>query len=125
MLQYGLIAVVLVALYVWKSGVFSDRPTAEAVKPLYEQGTLFLDVRSLGEWRSGHLQRAKHLPLDQIQAQAARVLPDRDQKIVIYCQSGSRSVSAERILKQLGYSQAVAMRGGIGNLARAGYPLTR
>jgi len=125
LLQYGLIAAAVVALFVWKSGMFSDRPTAEAVKPLYEQGVTFIDVRSPGEWQAGHLQKAKHIPLDQLQAQAARLLPDRNQQIVIYCQSGSRSVSAERILQKLGYTQATAMRGGIGNLSRAGYPITR
>ncbi len=125
LLQYGLIAFAVIAFFVWKSGVFSDRPTAAAVKAQYEQGTVFVDVRTRGEWQSGHLRGAVHLPLDQLSANATRALPDRDQPIVIYCQSGSRSVSAEHILQKLGYTQAVAMRGGIGSLARAGYPLVK
>ncbi len=123
--QWGIVAAVAIAAVLWHRGAFSNRPDAAAVKAHYEQGAVFVDVRTLPEWSAGHLRGALHLPLADLEARAASALPDRNRPIVIYCQSGGRAVTAERQLRQLGYTQVTAMRGGIGSLAQAGYPLVR
>lgn len=125
-LTFGLIALVLLTAWTWQSGAAtSDRPDAAEVKPLYEQGAVFVDVRTPSEWNDGHLSRALHLPLDQLNERATTLLPDRNTPIVIYCRSGRRSDIAASTLRSLGYSQVVAMRGGLSDLARAGYPVMR
>lgn len=121
---FGIVLLVL-ASWVWRSSAASGRPDAGQVKPLYEQGAVFVDVRTLPEWKGGHLGRAVHLPLDDISRQARTVLPDRDAPIVVYCRSGSRSASAASLLRSMGYAQVTAMRGGLSDLAAAGYPIVR
>ena len=77
---------------------------------------LLIDVRSPGEYAGGFLDGAVNLPLDQLQAGIARVAPDLDQPIVLYCASGGRSGMGCMLLQQMGYRQ-VSNGGGIGMLA--------
>ena len=77
---------------------------------------LLIDVRSPGEYAGGYLDGAVNLPLDQLQAGIARVAPDLDQPIVLYCASGGRSGMGCMLLQQMGYRQ-VSNGGGIGMLA--------
>jgi phage shock protein E len=82
----------------------------ESLSPLY------LDVRSAGEYASGHLEDALNLPLDQLQQGIALVAPRLDQPLVLYCASGARSAFGCAVLQQMGYTQATN-GGGVGMLA--------
>lgn len=77
---------------------------------------LYLDVRSAGEYASGHLEDALNLPLDQLQHGIGLIAPRLDQPLVLYCASGARSAFGCAVLQQMGYTQATN-GGGIGMLA--------
>ena len=81
-----------------------------SLDPTAERTPLLLDVRSSAEFASGHIDGALHLPLDQIQQDAPRLLPDPSQPLIVYCASGARSAFACAVLNQMGYRRA--MNGG-------------
>jgi len=87
----------------------------DEVQPL-PAGTVLVDVRSQGEFDAGHLEGALLLPLDRIQADIERSVPDRSTPMVLYCRSGARSDRACAVLAQMGYAK-VTNGGGIGSLA--------
>jgi phage shock protein E len=101
----------------------AQRPDAAQVKPAYEAGTLFVDVRTDAEWNAGHVKGAEHLPLDQVAARAQTVLPAKDEPLVLYCASGRRAQSAAEQLRALGYTNVTAMTGGYKDLKAAGLPV--
>lgn len=68
---------------------------------------LIIDVRTLKEWNQGHLASAQHMPLQNIAKQSTTLLPEKGQKIYLYCRSGNRSGKAKIILQQLGYSNVI------------------
>ena len=70
-----------------------------------EENIVILDVREQSEFDSGHIANATLLPVGSISALAAEVLPDKDQKILVYCRSGNRSRTAANTLVALGYTQ--------------------
>ncbi len=70
-----------------------------------EANIVILDVREQSEFDTGHIENATLLPVGSISALAAEVLPDKDQKILVYCRSGNRSRSAANALVALGYTQ--------------------
>jgi rhodanese-related sulfurtransferase len=76
-------------------------------------------------WRSGHLPGARNLPLAELPARAAEVLPDRDADIVVYCSDTScqNSHVAWRKLVDLGYSRVRVFTGGKRAWTEAGQPL--
>ena len=96
--------------------VHEPAPSAADLPPPLPAGTLMVDVRSQGEFDSGHLEGALLLPLERIQADIARAVPDRATPLLLYCRSGARSGRACEILSKLGYVK-VTNGGGIGSLA--------
>ena len=62
-----------------------------------------LDVRTVDEFKKdGHLADAKLIPLHQLSANLNML--DKSKEILVYCRSGSRSVSASRILTKNGFT---------------------
>ncbi len=65
---------------------------------------IWLDVRSTSEFDTGHIEGAIHLPHSEVNAEADKLLPNKDSEILIYCRSGGRAEKAKRALKTLGYT---------------------
>ena len=77
-------------------------------------GAVVLDVREAEEWSTGHIPGAKHVPKSFLESRIEGSAPDRDQHVILYCQSGNRSAWAARtLLDDLGYSNVESMTGGI------------
>jgi rhodanese-related sulfurtransferase len=79
---------------------------------LKEGGVVLLDVRTAGEFQSGHLKNAIHIPVQELAARAGEMKKHTDREIVCYCQSGSRSLMGAARLRKLGYRTA-SLEGGI------------
>ena len=76
-----------------------------------EDNLTILDVRTVDEFKKdGKLANAKLIPLGQL-AKNLNML-DKSKKVLVYCRSGNRSVSASRILENNGFT-AINMSGGI------------
>ena len=87
----------------------------EAAKMMAEEsGYLIVDVRTAKEYADGHIPHAINIPNESIGGAAPKELPDKNQKIFVYCRSGARSVQASEKLAGLGYTNIVEM-GGINN----------
>ncbi|HRP30850.1 MAG TPA: rhodanese-like domain-containing protein [Agriterribacter sp.] len=69
---------------------------------MVKEGALILDVRSKGEFSSGHIKNAINIPVDQLSSQLVK-LKDKNQCIICCCASGMRSGNAKRILESNGY----------------------
>jgi molybdopterin/thiamine biosynthesis adenylyltransferase len=77
-------------------------------------GAVVLDVREAEEWSTGHLPGAKHMPKSFLESRIEGAAPERDQHIILYCQSGNRSAWAARtLIDDLGYTNVESMTGGI------------
>ncbi|MGI5922381.1 MAG: MBL fold metallo-hydrolase [Lentisphaerae bacterium] len=72
---------------------------------------VIVDVRSDAEWSTGHIDRAKHIPIEQI-IQKKVDLP-KDAHITIVCASGYRANIAGSILKAMGYEDVFTLIGGM------------
>ena len=76
-----------------------------------ETGYLIVDVRTPQEYAEGHIPHAINVPLDTIGTNPPAELPDKAQKIFVYCRSGARSMTASNKLAQMGYTNIVEMGG--------------
>lgn len=77
---------------------------------------ILLDVRSKQEYEEGHLSGSIPLCLYDICKQADKILPDKEQTIITYCSSGSRSKEAQEILETMGYENVYNLKGGLDNI---------
>lgn len=73
---------------------------------------IIVDVRHDDEYKAGHIPEAVLLTMETITEEtAAKVLPDKNQMILIYCRSGRRSKIAAQTLLELGYTNLIEFGG--------------
>ena len=74
------------------------------VFPLLSENEIIVDVRTVQEWNTGHLESAIHIEWQDILTISD--IATKDKKIYLYCRSGNRSGKAAKILNDAGYFQA-------------------
>ena len=67
----------------------------------------WVDVRSPGEYSSGHVGDAVNIPHTEITQRISEVTTDPDATLYLYCRSGNRSGKAKRALNQAGFTNVV------------------
>ncbi len=77
---------------------------------------VLLDVRSFGEYNEYHLNGAICIPHYELENKISTIIENKEQLIVVYCQSGARSKKALSILKKIGYTNLYQLDGGIDNI---------
>ena len=70
-------------------------------KALQQQGAVIIDVRTAGEFNSGHIKGSINIPLDSIRLKINDI-KKKGKPVITCCASGMRSGSATSILKQAG-----------------------
>jgi hydroxyacylglutathione hydrolase len=85
--------------------------------------SVVVDVRSCGEWNSGHIAGARHVMLGELGSKMES-LP-RDSRIVAVCGSGYRSSLAASLLLKSGFSRVSSMDGGMTAWNGQQLPVTR
>ena len=86
--------------------IFSNK--GNKLKEFAEKGAIVVDVRTPGEFKSGHGKGARNIPLQNIGAKTAE-LKKLNKPIILCCASGMRSAQATGILKNAGID---CMNGG-------------
>jgi hydroxyacylglutathione hydrolase len=74
------------------------------------KGAAVLDVRHLDEWEEGHVDGALHVPLGRIPDRVDEI--PRNQRLIVYCSSGTRSAMAVSVLERLGFDNVVSVEDG-------------
>jgi glyoxylase-like metal-dependent hydrolase (beta-lactamase superfamily II)/rhodanese-related sulfurtransferase len=87
-------------------------------------GLILLDVREKDAFAAGHIPGARHLPRGQLELRVNSELPDPTQRILVACEFGRISTLAAATLRELGYTKAAALDGGIKAWRESGLPLT-
>ena len=70
---------------------------------LLQNGTTIIDVRTKGEFQSGHIRGSVNVPLANLQEKISKL--KKNKPIITCCASGSRSASAKSILKSNGFEE--------------------
>jgi rhodanese-related sulfurtransferase len=83
---------------------------------LNDDNVTLLDVRTVEEYKSGHIRGAKLIPVGKLEANLDKLKADRHKKIIVYCRSGNRSVAASRILEKHGFVPLNVKQGMVGLL---------
>lgn len=75
-----------------------------------------VDVRTDAEWATGHFPLAIHIPVKQLSTQLPQRIPDKQAKILLYCNTSTRArMGAEEAVK-LGYKNVRYLLGTHKNL---------
>jgi adenylyltransferase/sulfurtransferase len=84
-----------------------------------------IDVRDPDEYRDGHIEGSTNISRGFLEFRVPGVVPDQSTPVVLYCQTGLRSVLAGKALKELGYQHVINLQGGYQKWAQSGLPTVR
>ncbi len=123
--KYGyLIAVMLFTLISCSNGQTKTRLNAvefnEALNK--SKNAVILDVRTPGEFSSGHLVNALNIDWNNKSSEAELKKMDPSKDYFVYCLSGGRSSSAAEYLRSNGFKNVYELNGGIMKWRAAGLP---
>ncbi|HIE54201.1 MAG TPA: rhodanese-like domain-containing protein [Chromatiaceae bacterium] len=119
----------LAAALIWN--LFFDPVNKTAVTPLQStaminhENALVLDVRSIAEYKKGHVVNAINIPLNGLAKQLQTLEKYKDKPIIVACKSGSRSGMAVKMLMKKGFEKVHNLRGGMMAWESAGLPVKR
>ncbi len=80
-----------------------------------------IDVRTAGEFDSGHIPGALNIPFDQLAERIAKVEAPRG--VALYCMIGPRARKGESALLAVGYEKVLHLEGGFAAWKAAGLPV--
>lgn len=86
----------------------------EAYKLINENKNLVvLDVRTKGEFESGHIPKAKNIPLQQLSTRINELNKFKSTPILVHCASGGRSPSAVNTLAKNEFTNIYHLKRGL------------
>lgn len=74
---------------------------------------ILLDVRTETEYNTSRIENSINIPVSDLDSQIDHLLPYKDEKIIIYCRSGKRSVYAAHLLNEYGFKNLYNLKQGI------------
>jgi rhodanese-related sulfurtransferase len=125
-----MIAVASGALFVWPSiaklfGRGREIGVTEAVLLINRKDAAIVDVREPSEFKAGHIPHARNMPAGELTGRGKELEKLKTKHLLLVCQSGARSAQACSALRKDGYTQAVALAGGMGAWQQAGMPVEK
>lgn len=89
----------------------STMSMSDAKKELDQDNSIqVIDVRTTQEYQSGHIKGSVNIPLDRAE-EIERIIPNKNQKIFVYCLSGGRSQQASNFFAKIGYTDITNIGG--------------
>jgi rhodanese-related sulfurtransferase len=104
---------------------YREVSAGEAAQLINIEHPLILDVRTPGEYSSGHLQNAVLIPVQELKGRLKELAAYKDREILIYCATGYRSTVASKILIDNDFKQIANMRHGIYDWVKKNFPVKR
>ena len=86
------------------------------------KNSIVIDARKPGEFQAEHVEEAINIPLDYVNEQIAEV--PKEEKFLLHCAGGYRSVIMASILKARGYHNMINVEKGIAGIRTTDVPLT-
>src|SRR5262245_28126367 len=84
-----------------------------------------VDVRDPDEYREGHIEAATNISRGFLEFRIATAVSDPASPVVLYCQTGLRSMLAAKSLRELGYSNVINLQGGYQKWLTSGLPVVK
>lgn len=87
--------------------------------------TLIIDTRTAAEYKAGHINNAKSVPLKDLASRLEKFSDHKNKPVLVYCNSGSSASRAMKMLKSSGFEKVNNLEGGIAAWKEANMPVSK
>jgi rhodanese-related sulfurtransferase len=84
-----------------------------------------LDLRPASDFKIGHLPGSKHILAEQIPSGIDKLKLDRNNPVILVCQSGANARKLVPELNKLGFTEVAVLDGGVQGWQAAALPLVK
>ena len=91
----------------------------------HRQSAVVVDVRTADEFKSGHIEQAISLPMDNIESGLKKLNKHKTKPLILVCQSGARAGKAVGTLKNNSFDDLYVLEGGINAWSKESFPLSK
>lgn len=114
------IVLILIGFVLYYTFSSPHKVTSKQAKELLRDGKIdvVLDVRTKMEYNLGHYPEALHIPTAALADTVETMIPDKNTRILIYCNTGQRARYATDLLRAKGYKKVVYIAGSHVTLMR-------
>lgn len=99
--------------------------TLEATRLMNQGPTLILDVRDQKDFATGHLPKARHIPVRELAKRIEEIAKFKAKPVIVTDTRGARAGAACRFLKREGFTNVFQLRGGLAAWQQASLPVER
>lgn len=78
-----------------------------------DKDTVILDLRDAKDFEKSSVENAVNIPMDEFEVKAKKELKNKDQEILLYCNTGTRTSEASQILEKDGYTNIINSIDGV------------
>ncbi len=96
----------------------------EFTRKINHDKAVVLDVREAEAYAKGHILNARHIPAGSMEERFAELKVQRDVPILVYCQTGSTSLRAAKVLEKKEFTQVYSLKGGLQAWLESKLPLS-
>ena len=125
-----LIAIVLISggLLLWPALGRRGRggvTAGEATQLINRRNAVVVDLRSAADFATGHLPSARHVEFAELQAKVGQLVKNKNNPVLLVCQTGQQSNKAVRVVQDAGYAEVHVLQGGLNAWQQAGMPVVK
>ncbi len=99
-----LLVILLGFLYYNMSSALAMRPEEAKAKLTKGEFDAVVDVRTDAEWNMGHFPLAIHIPISKITTEVEKRIPDKNARVLVYCNTSTRARQGAEAMQALGYT---------------------
>ena len=124
-------AVVTGGMLIWPllnrlfAGTSAQVGALEAVQLMNRRDALVLDVRDAAEFAAGHIPRARNIPFAELSDRLRELEKFKAKPVIVNGPSGARAAKVCTALGKIGFTEAVALRGGLSGWVEASLPVEK
>ncbi|HEV7820764.1 MAG TPA: rhodanese-like domain-containing protein [Burkholderiales bacterium] len=97
----------------------------EAVQLMNRRDAVVLDVRNAAEFAAGHIPNARNVPFGELTDRLRELEKLKSRPIIVNGQAGAHAAKVCGALKKIGFTDVVALRGGINGWVEASLPVEK
>ncbi len=119
-----LVALVVNEVIIRMRGLSKINPQS-LVNLMNREQALVLDLRSLEEFKAGHIAGAKHVDAVQLTNKIDNLLKDKNHPVILVCSQGQKALSHAQQVEKLGYQRVYYLAQGIAAWRQDNLPLVK
>lgn len=78
-----------------------------------KKDAVLLDLRDDKDFKKSSLENAVNIPMDEFEEKVSQQIKDKDQEVLLYCNTGTRTSEASQILEKNGYTNVINSIDGV------------